>query len=97
MSWLNNAGNDLGDAINNLTDNVQGIANAAHTLLGSGGTIYENGQPLISTGVTHGDVVTTRHTKKNITEMHGFLSEITSNPLILGIIVIAFVVLVSKK
>ncbi len=99
MGWLNTAGTDLGGVLNNLTNSAEGLATATHTLLGSGGTIYENGEPLISTGVTAGDVVTTRQqsTHRNISEIHGLFSELTSSPIILGIIVLAFVILVAKK
>ncbi len=93
MSWISDAGNDLSGAFTTLTSTAQGLANAGHTLLGSGGMIYANGQPLLSTGVTQGDTV---GTNTNI-NLNGVLSTITGNPILLIVIAVAFFLIVIKK
>lgn len=93
MSWVSDVGNDLSGGLSSITSTVQGLANAGHTLLGSGGMIYANGQPLISTGVTQGDTVGT-NTNVNLS---GVLSTITGNPILLIVIAVAFFLIVIKK
>ena len=99
MSWINDIGTDLGGVVSGAEGAITTVANAGHTLLGSGGSLTV-GNVQIGTGVTQGDVVTTNTNASaalNTNVFNSMLAEITSNPLILLAIIAIILILVMKK
>ena len=99
MSWINDIGTGLSDVVSSAEGAVTTVANAGHTLLGSGGSLTV-GNVQIGTGVTQGDVVTTNTNASaalNTNVFNSMLAEITSNPLILLAIIAIILILVMKK
>ena len=99
MSWINDIGTELGGAVSSAEGAITTVANAGHTLLGSGGSLTV-GNVQIGTGVTQGDVVTTNTNASaalNTNVFNSMWAEITSNPLILLAIIAIILILVMKK
>ena len=101
MSWINDIGTGLSDVVSSAEGAVTTVANAGHTLLGSGGS-FTVGNVHIGTGVTQGDVVTTNANTSatgvlNTNIFSGIVTELTSNPLILLAIIALIVIMVMKK
>jgi hypothetical protein len=99
MSWISDIGNSLSGVVTTAEGAVTTTAEAAHTLLGSGGTLTV-GNVSIGTGVTQGDVTTANTNVTgalNTNAFSGIITELTSNPIILIGIIALILILVLKK
>lgn len=99
MSWISDIGSALGGAVTTAEGAVTSTADAAHTLLGSEGSLSVGGLNL-TTGVTQGDVTTTNTNVTgalNTNAFTGIITELTSNPIILIGIIALILILVMKK
>ena len=99
MSWISDIGNSLSGVVTSAEGAVTTTAEAAHTLLGSGGSL-QIGNVHIGTGVTQGDVTTTNQNATgtlNTNAFSGIIAEITNNPIILLGIIALILILVMKK
>ena len=103
MSWISDIGTELGGAVSSAEGAITTVAQAGHTLLGSQGSLTV-GNVSIGTGVTQGDIATTKTiTNANVSGalntniFSSMLTEITSNPLILLAIIAVILILVMKK
>jgi hypothetical protein len=94
MSWLSSVENGLGSAFSTVNSTISSVAKDTHEVLGSGGTIYANGQPIISTGVTKGDIT---GTNTSVSGTFGSFGNFLSNPFVLiGGIVVVFILVIKK-
>lgn len=105
MSWFSDIGSALGGAVSTTEGILTTTANAAHTLLGSEGSLNVGGLSL-TTGVTQGDVATTNTNVNAVNAaaaaasanaFTGFINELTSNPILLIGIVVLIILLVGRK
>ena len=99
MSWISDIGTELGGVVSSAEGAITTVANAGHTLLGSGGSLTV-GNVQIGTGVTQGDITTANTNVSgalNTNIFSSMLTEITSNPLILLAIIAIILILVMKK
>ena len=99
MSWISDIGNSLSGVVTTAEGAVTTTAEAAHTLLGSGGT-FQLGNLSIGTGVTQGDVTTKNQNATgtlNTNAFSGIIAEITNNPIILLGLIALILILVMKK
>ena len=101
MSWLNDIGSALGGAVQTGENVITTAATAGHELLGSQGSL-QVGNVSIGTGITQGDVTTTNANATgtavlNSNILSGFMTELTSNPIILIGLVALIIIIISKK
>ena len=101
MSWISDIGSALGGAVTTGEGIITTAATAGHELLGSSGTL-QVGNVSIGTGITQGDVTTTNTNASgtavvNSNILSGFMTELTSNPIILIGLVALIIILVMKK
>ena len=101
MSWISDIGQALGGAVQTGESVITTAANAGHELLGSEGQL-QIGNVRIGTGITQGDVVTTNTNASGTAVLNsnifaGFMTELTSNPILLIGLVVLIIIIVSKK
>ncbi len=95
MSWLSGTES----ALSSVDSTLSGLAQDVHTVIGSGGAIYANGEPLITSGVTAGDITETVANTNSSSAINftGIINSITSDPFLMLVIIGGFILLIIKK